>query len=358
MIRKYRVAVIGGAGTWGRHYLHAYARHPDCEVVGLVDRSSDRRQRFADQYGIEKVYDCLEALLAEDLPDIVSAVIPVESNPETVIACAEAGVRVVSCEKPMAVTLSDADEMVRICRERGTVFSCGSLYADVPGLSEALNRVRAGFLGRITGAVIPGGLPREMAGAGCVPLTLLRLLTQQEIVWTEGWTLPPEPGWTPPPGVLEDEMDCGGYGLVGLSGGVVCEISKPRPDGKIEGMITVTGETGTISLGATGPVFDPRPEGASDTPGSDDFFTIRIERLLRAWDSGKDELDSGRGYHQTLETAIALKQSTRNTHTRIHLPLKDRSLRLFPHPYRLQGGDAAGWKSFGYTGPPDLPDHA
>jgi hypothetical protein len=156
--------------------------------------------------------------------------------------------------------------------------------------------------------------------------------------------------------VSEDELDYGGYGRVGLSGGVVCEIPEPRPDGKIDRMITVTGETGTISLGASGPVYDLRPEDFSEGSTSNDFFTIRIERLLRAWASGEDELDSGRGYHQALETAIALKQSARNGHTRIHLPLKNRALRLFPHPYRLRGGDAAGWKSFGYTGPPDLPD--
>ena len=71
--------------------------------------------------------------------------------------------------------------------------------------------------------------------------------------------------------------------------------------------------------------------------------------------SGEDELDSGCSYHQALETAIALKQSARNDHVRIYLPLKDRSLRIFPHPYRLRGGDEAGWKSFGCTSPPDLP---
>ena len=73
MIRKYPVTVVGGAGTWGRCYVYVYARHPDCEVVGLVDRAGDRRQMFADRYGITQVYDRLEDLLAEDLPDIVSA---------------------------------------------------------------------------------------------------------------------------------------------------------------------------------------------------------------------------------------------------------------------------------------------
>ena len=39
--KKYRVGVVGGAGTWGRHYLRAFAERGDCEVV-LVDF----RERF------------------------------------------------------------------------------------------------------------------------------------------------------------------------------------------------------------------------------------------------------------------------------------------------------------------------
>ena len=54
---KYRVAVVGGAGTWGRHYVRAYAEHPDCEIVALIDRAKDRRQAFADRYGIDTVCD-------------------------------------------------------------------------------------------------------------------------------------------------------------------------------------------------------------------------------------------------------------------------------------------------------------
>ena len=30
---KYRVAVAGGAGSWGRRYTRAYAEHPDCAIV-------------------------------------------------------------------------------------------------------------------------------------------------------------------------------------------------------------------------------------------------------------------------------------------------------------------------------------
>ena len=41
-------------------------------------------------------------------------------------------------------------------------------------------------------------------------------------------------------------------------------------------------------------------------------------------------------------------------HQRITLPFADRSHTLYPHPYRLRGGDLAGWRSIGYDGPPAI----
>ena len=59
-------------------------------------------------------------------------------------------------------------------------------------------------------------------------------------------------------------------------------------------------------------------------------------------------------YRQALEIAIALKLSAQRDHQRVHLPLADRSHQIYPHPYRLIGGDATGWKVMGRTGPPKI----
>ncbi len=360
-MKKYRVAVVGGAGTWGSRYLHAYANHPACEIVALVDRAKDRRQTFADRYGVEVVLDSLDDLLAREVPDIVSAILPTSHNPDVVIACAEAGVKVVSCEKPIAVELSQADAMVRICCERGTVFSCGSVYSGVPYLLKTIDWIGAGNIGTLTAAAIPSGLPREVSGGGCVQLTLLRLLTGMEVEWVEGWTLPPESGWMPPVDVSASEIDCPAYGRLGLSGTIVCEIPvSPEQGGSCP--VMVMGENGQVWLTGPKPVFIQGSGAAStpvypdflDIPSPDDFFTRRIEWLMQAFDTGRDVLDSGHRYHQALEIAIALKQSAESGHQRISLPLADRSLRIVPHPYRLLGGDVAGWESIGYRGPPNV----
>ena len=359
--KKYRVAVVGGAGTWGRYYLRAYANHPDCEIIALVDRARDRRQDFADRYGIKVVYDTVDGLLAKEIPDIVSAILPVGNAAEVVIACAEAGVKVVSCEKPIAAELAQADEMVRICHERGTAFGCGTGYWDAPYLQEIADWTRAGNIGGLTGAAIPGGLPREVSGGGCVQLTMMRLLTGMEFEWVEGWVLPPESDWLPPDSVADTDIDCAAYGRLGLSGGIICEVPEPRTDRPVSCPVSICGEQGQVWITNPKPILI-QGQGASSTPVFPEFldtprknaFTYTIERLMRAFDTGEEAVCSGHDYRQALEIAIALKQSAQQDHRRISVPLEDRSLRILPHPYRLRGGDVAGWESIGYIGPPGV----
>jgi len=359
--KKYRIAVVGGCGAWGRNYLRAAAGHPDCELIGLVDTARDRQQAFADRYGVKTVYDTIDDLLAVEVPDIVSASVPVGHNYDVVTACARAGVGAVSCEKPIAAQLSQADEMVRICREQGTAFGCGTAYWEIPYLVETAGWVRDGHIGTLTAAAIPRGLPREVSGAGCVQFTQLRLLTGMEVEWAEGWTLPREEGWLAPDEAADAEIDSPAHGRLGLSGGIVCEIPAPQPDDHVPCQVALTGENGQAWVGSPRPVLI-QGNGALSTPVYPDFFnrpwnewdlfTQAIERLMRAFDAGEEALCSGHDYRQALEIAIALKLSASRDHQRVSLPLEDRSLRLFPHLYRLHGGDVIAWESMGYPGPP------
>ena len=360
--KKYRVAVVGGAGTWGRHFLRAYANHPDCEIVALVDRSRNRRQDFANHYGIQTVYDTVDELLARDIPDIVSLILPVSQTYGGVITCAEAGIKVVSCEKPIASELARADEIVRICRERGTALGCGDAHWCVPYLPEVVDWIRAGNIGRLTAAAIPGGLPREVSGGGCHLLTIMRFVTGMEVEWVEGWTLPPEPGFRAEE-AADSEVDCPAYGRLGLSGGIICEIPQPRPEQAVPCQVAVTGENGQVWITLPRPVLIQGDGALStpvypeffDAPWLDDPFIPVIERLMRAFDTGQEAECSGHDYRHALEIAIALNLSSLRGNRRIVLPLEDRSLKIFPHPYRLKGGDVAGWESIGYTGPPQIP---
>ena len=135
--------------------------------------------------------------------------------------------------------------MVRVCRERGTAFGCGTDYWDAPYLLETADWIRAGNMGQLTGAAIPGGLPTEVSGGGG-QLTIMRLLTDMEVEWAEGWALPPQAGWMPPVEFAAAERDSPAYGRLGLSGGIVCEIVKPQTDQKVSCPVSITGEDGRV----------------------------------------------------------------------------------------------------------------
>lgn len=358
--KKYRVGVVGGAGTWGRRYLQAFAEREDCEVI-LVDRAGERARQFAEHFGVQRVLDNLDDLLADKVPDVVSAILPVSQTHSAVLACAEAGVKAISCEKPMAVELSHADQMVDLCRKKGASFGCGTAYWEVPHLIETAQWIAAGHIGALERAAIPGGLPIEVSGAGCVQLTQMRLVTGMEVEWVEGWVMPPVEGWSLPEGADEREIDCPAYGRLGLSGGIVCEIPAPPVKGDVRCRVWVEGEQGQAWMNAPMPTLI-QGKGAESTPVYPDFlagessqpFRSIAAQLLQASESGGEVLCSGHDYRQALEIALALKLSAGNGHTRVHLPLTDRSLRIYPHVYRLQGGDVAGWESIGYSGPPEV----
>ncbi len=358
--RKYRVAVVGAAGTWGRFYTRAYASHPRCEIAALVDRAADRRDEIARRYGVPRVFDELDELLAEEVPDIVSAIVPVSQNYPCVTACAEAGVRVVSCEKPISHELREADEMIRICRERGTLFGCAQAGWATPYMPQVTEWVKAGNIGRLTAAAIPGGLPTEVSGGGCVQLASLRIITGMEVEWAEGYTLPEVPGYVAS-GTAPEEADVPAWGRLGLSGDILCEIARPRQDDGVAAFVSVEGEEGQVFFARPRPVLI-QGKGAAATPvhpsfldePPDDAFDFTVQRLIRAHESGAEPLSTGEDHLRSLEVAIALVRSACNGHERVPLPFADRSLKLYPHPYRLRGGDVAGWRSIGYKGPPDM----
>ena len=329
----------------------------------MVDRAVDRGRTFAAHFGIQQVFSSIDELLAHEIPDIVSAILPVAYTHDTVIACAEAGVKVVSCEKPIDYQLARADETVRICQERGTVLGCGTALWMEPHTLHAIDWIHQGHIGRLTGAAIPGSLPTEVSGGGCHWLAQMLYLTGMEVEWVEGWILPPEGNYRNPEAELPTQIDYPAYGRLGLSGGIVCDIPAPstRPRGACE--TAVTGEAGQVWIGPPQPVLI-QGRGAASSPVYPDFLEEpqpetwadrTVAALVRAVDAGEYPC-SGDLYRQVLEIAIALVLSAHDNHRRVELPLPDRTLKLYPHPYRLYGGDQAGWQSIGYQGPPPVPE--
>jgi predicted dehydrogenase len=130
----YRVAIIGcgrplrteGSTGFGQSHLHArgYAASGKCELVALADISRENAEAFAAEHGdpahLPAIYVDYQQMLAEIKPDIVSICTWPHLHAPMTIAGAEAGVRAVHCEKPMAPTWGEARRMAAACARHGT----------------------------------------------------------------------------------------------------------------------------------------------------------------------------------------------------------------------------------------------
>lgn len=124
-----RVGIIGcgrprnteGATGFGMSHWHArgYEESPDCDIVALADISEENARAFQREHGGERIYTDYRAMLAQERLDIVSICTWPHLHAEMVIAAAEAGVRAIHCEKPMAPTWDEARRMVEVCEARG-----------------------------------------------------------------------------------------------------------------------------------------------------------------------------------------------------------------------------------------------
>lgn len=146
MEKKMRFAVIG-CGRIAPKHAESIVALEEAELVAVCDVVPEKAQAFADKYGA-KPYTSYEEMLAKEDIDVVT--IATESNLHAPIgiAAAKAGKHVM-VEKPMAMTLESADELIRTCRESGVklaVIHQNRFNKSVKLMHEALEEGRFGNL--------------------------------------------------------------------------------------------------------------------------------------------------------------------------------------------------------------------
>ncbi len=117
-----RVGVIG-VGYLGRFHAQKYAGMQGVELVGVVDTDRDCADRVAEECKCNAFYTYSDLL---PLVDAVSIVVPTVNHYQMALACIDAGVDML-LEKPMTVTLSEADELIANAEKKNIVFQIGHL---------------------------------------------------------------------------------------------------------------------------------------------------------------------------------------------------------------------------------------
>lgn len=112
-----RIGVVG-AGFWARFQVAAWREVPDVQMVAIADTDRQRAADLAAEHGVEGVFSSVEELLAVAAPDVVDVVTPPRWHRPVVEKAAAAGVAVI-CQKPLAPTLQEAEEVAAACSLAG-----------------------------------------------------------------------------------------------------------------------------------------------------------------------------------------------------------------------------------------------
>ncbi|KSV78352.1 Gfo/Idh/MocA family oxidoreductase [Ensifer sp. ENS10] len=120
-----------GTGFVADYYMTTLANHPQLRLVGVWDRDAVRLDAFA-RYWKVSPYASLDAVLADPTVSIVVNLTTPESHYAVNRAALTAG-KHVYCEKPLAMTVEEASELVALARERALVLA----GAPANGLSDA-----------------------------------------------------------------------------------------------------------------------------------------------------------------------------------------------------------------------------
>jgi predicted dehydrogenase len=118
------------------------------EVVAIASRDIALARSWADRLGIANAHGSYEALLADPDVDAVYIPLPNHLHKEWSIAAAKAGKHVL-CEKPLALTAADAEEMVEAARSASVRFMEAFMYRYHPSWVAVCELVASGRIGRL-----------------------------------------------------------------------------------------------------------------------------------------------------------------------------------------------------------------
>ncbi len=120
-----RVGIIGSQFQAENHAASIRMIEGDMTIVAVASPTSGNAQALADRYGIPRASSDYRDLIADAQVEVVSIAAPNVLHCEMAVASARAGKHVI-CEKPLCVTLEEADRMIEACRANGVLL----LYAE------------------------------------------------------------------------------------------------------------------------------------------------------------------------------------------------------------------------------------
>lgn len=144
-----RWGVLGTGFIAQNHVIPALQGAERCDLVAIASRSSATANSVATKFAIRRAYGSYEELLADRDVDAVYLPLPNDLHGPWTKKAADAGKHVL-CEKPIALTSDEAQEVAAHCADRNVLVMEAFMYRFHPAWIAARGLVADGSIGRIT----------------------------------------------------------------------------------------------------------------------------------------------------------------------------------------------------------------
>lgn len=145
MSERTRVGIIG-AGRMAYWHLKGYQKLKGVEVIGIAGRTQSNIEKLQGRFRVPHGYTDYKRMLEEQKPDAVSVTTPTYTHCPIVIDSLQAGCHVL-CEKPMAMNLDEAHQMIEVERTTGKMIMLGfsqRFYKEFVRMKEIIDQGKLG----------------------------------------------------------------------------------------------------------------------------------------------------------------------------------------------------------------------
>lgn len=184
--RQLTCAVIG-AGRMGVRHVQA-AKQLGMQIVGIMDVVEATAKNACKSEGLPEsaAFDDARAMLAKTKPQAVVIATTAPSHCDLVIAAAEAGVRHILCEKPLASSLEEAERMLAACERTGAQLAVNHQMRFMPNYFRIKALIGSESIGPLV-AVQVAGSNFGLAMNGSHYFEMFRYMTDRDIHAVQAW---------------------------------------------------------------------------------------------------------------------------------------------------------------------------
>ena len=144
-----KVGIIGTGVIFDLNIL-GYLNNEDVEITCLCNRTTDKAKDKIKKFKLQnniRIYSEYKKMLEKEELDIVEILLPHNLHVDATIHAAKNGVKTISVQKPIALTIEDADKMIEECKKSGSTLSIYENFLFAPHILKAKELIDSDYIG-------------------------------------------------------------------------------------------------------------------------------------------------------------------------------------------------------------------